>query len=420
MSEAAAFAAFAAPQALAGLRVLDMSGLAGQYCGKLFADLGADVILVEPPGGSAVRREGPFLDERAHPEYSLTFGYLNAGKRAIGLDLDHPEGQRVLKALAAKADLLIESDKPGVAARRGLDAAALRALSPRLVVTSITPFGQTGPFAQYESEELIALALGGLLYLGGYADSAPMAAAGNLACFAAAQFAAVASMTALWASEGPQGEGRHVDVSIQESVVMAMENAIQFFDLEGSVRKREAGQQKLAGMGVFDCLDGQVYLMAGGIASSTFWRSTTQWLVEADVPDAAQLAEAQWSDADYLATDEAKAIFSSLFGPFAAARTKEQLYRDGQGRRIPICPIQTPSDLVGDRQLAHRGFFVPLQHPASGRTLTVPGAPYALSQTPWRLAGSAPRLGEHTAQVLGELGIAAGEMAALLQSGAIH
>ena len=419
MSEATS-APPAAPQALAGVRVLDLSGLAGQYCGKLFADLGADVILVEPLGGSPVRHEGPFLENRAHPEYSLSFGYLNAGKRAIGLNLDHPEGQRILTALAAKADLLIESDKPGVAGRRGLDADSLRAHSPRLVVTSITPFGQTGPFAQYESEDLIALALGGLLYLGGYVDSAPMAAAGNMAYLAAAQFAAVASMTALWASEGPQGQGRHVDVSIQESVVMAMENAIQFFDLEGSVRKRESGQQRLAGMGVFDCLDGQIYLMAGGISSSSFWQSTTQWLVDSDVPGAAQLAEPQWSDADYLATDGAKKIFAGLFKPFAASRTKDQLYRDGQGRRIPICPIQTPADLVGDRQLAHRGFFVPMEHPASGRTLVVPGAPYALSKTPWRLAGSPPRMGEHTTEVLSELGFGAADMAALLQSGVIQ
>jgi benzylsuccinate CoA-transferase BbsE subunit len=408
------------PQALSGLRVLDVSGLAGQYCGKLFADLGADVILVEPPGGSPVRREGPFLDDRPHPEYSLTFGYLNAGKRAIGLDLNHPEGQRLLRELAATADLVIESDKPGIAAGRGLDAGGLRERSPRLVVTSITPFGQTGPFAEYESEELIALALGGLLYLGGYGDSAPMAAAGNLAYHSAAQFAAVASLTALWASEGPDGQGRHVDVSIQECVVMAMENAIQFFDLEGTVRKREAGQQKLAGTGVFACLDGQVYLMAGGISSSTFWQSTTQWLIDADVPGAAQLGEPKWSDADYLATEEAKKIFGSLFGPFAAVRSKEELYRGGQGRRIPICPIQTPADLVSDRQLAHREFFVSMMHPASGRTLTVPGAPYALSKTPWRLAGASPRIGEHTVDVLGELGIGSGEIAALLQTGVIN
>src|SRR5258705_4486074 len=138
MSETAAKAQ-PAPQALSGLRVLDLSGLAGQYCGKLFADLGAEVVLVEPPGGSPVRREGPFLEGRAHPEYSLTFGYLNAGKRAIGLNLDHPDGQRVLKALAARADLVIESDKPGIAARLGLDAESLRAHSPRLVGTSITP-----------------------------------------------------------------------------------------------------------------------------------------------------------------------------------------------------------------------------------------------------------------------------------------
>jgi benzylsuccinate CoA-transferase BbsE subunit len=142
--------------------------------------------------------------------------------------------------------------------------------------------------------------------------------------------------------------------------------------------------------------------------------------VDAGVPGAAQLADPKWGDADYLASDEAKTLFSELFGPFAATRTKEQLYRDGQGRRIPICPIQTPADLVGDRQLAHRSFFVPMQHPTSGRTLTAPGAPYALSKTPWRLAGAPPRMGEHTREVLGELGFGDAAMAALLQSGVIH
>src|SRR5580692_6168337 len=191
----------AAPSALAGLRVLDLSGLAGQYCGKQFADLGADVILIEPVMGSPVRRDGPFIDDRAHIEFSLPFAYFNAGKRGMAIDLDRPEGQRILRQLADGADLIIETEKPGTMSKRGLDHAALSVRNPRLVMTSVTPFGQTGPYAKYEAEDIVALALGGLLYLGGYPDTSPIAAYGNQAYLAAAQFASVASMLAVLAAD---------------------------------------------------------------------------------------------------------------------------------------------------------------------------------------------------------------------------
>ena len=148
----------AAPSALAGLRVLDLSGLAGQYCGKQFADLGADVILIEPVMGSPVRRDGPFVDDRAHIEFSLPFAYFNAGKRGIAIDLDRPEGQRILRQLADGTDLIVETEKPGTMNARSLDHAALSVRNPRLVMTSITPFGQTGPYAKYEAEDIVALA----------------------------------------------------------------------------------------------------------------------------------------------------------------------------------------------------------------------------------------------------------------------
>lgn len=408
------------PGALDGLRVLDLSGLAGQYCGKMFADLGAEVLLVEPPCGSAVRRDGPFLDNRAHPEYSLTFSYFNAGKRGICLDLDQPEGRQLFMKLVEQADLLIESEKPGVMAARGLDHASLSRIAPGLVMVSITPFGQTGPYARYESEDIIALALGGMLYLAGYPDTAPIAAHGNLAYLAAAQFAAVAAMMGLWVAEDTQANGMHIDVSIQECVTMGLETAVQFFDLEKTIRKRESGQQRMAGMGVFDCSDGQIYLMAGGISSSGFWETTVHWLIDAGIADAAQLLEPRWSDHNFLLTEEAKRIFGELFEPFALARTKEELYRDGQTRRIPICPINTPRDIAVSRQLAYRDFFVDLPHNASGRTLQAPGAPYRLSATPWRTSRPAPLLGEHTVEVLDDLGYDRPSQAALFKAGVIN
>jgi benzylsuccinate CoA-transferase BbsE subunit len=405
--------------ALAGIRVVDMSGLAGQYCGKLFAELGAEVILLEPPGGSETRREGPFLGKKPHTERSLTFSYFNAGKRGIVVDLDRPEGQGIMRRLVERANLVIESEKPGVMAQRGLDYPSLLLDCPDLVMTSITPFGQTGPYAHYECEDLIALALGGLLSLGGYPDSAPIAAHGNQAYLSAAQFAAVASMMALFENANdPTGpRGRNIDVSIQECVVMGLENAVQFFDLERRIRRREAGKQLMAGMGVFACSDGEVYLMAGGIASSSFWENTVKWLVDEGVAGAEALAEPRWKDHDYLVTDEAKHQFGEMFGPFARSKTKSYLYETGQSRRIPICPINTPRDIVENRQLAFRDFFVPLPHPYSGASLKSPGAPYRLDATPWSGGVGAPRLGEHTSDVLSELGYDEETQASFLKRG---
>jgi benzylsuccinate CoA-transferase BbsE subunit len=410
----------AALSALAGIRVLDLSGLAGQYCGKQFADLGADVILVEPVTGSPVRRDGPFLDDRAHIEYSLQFTYFNAGKRGMAIDLDRPEGQRILRQLANGADLIIETEKPGTMSNRGLDHATLSASNPELVMTSVTPFGQTGPYANYEAEDLVALALGGLLYLGGYPDTSPIAAHGNQAYLAAAQFASVASMMALLAvDDGGDRVGRHVDVSIQECVTMGLETAIQYYDLEKTVRKRASGQQIMAGVGVFDCADGQIYLMAGGIASTRFWENLVRWLIDEGVETAERLLEPAWQSHDYLAKPEAKAIFGELFAPFARKRTKTYLYQTGQSRRIPICPINTPGDILSNRQLDYRRFFVSQEHTPSGRTLVVPGAPYRLEATPWRQARPAPRLGEHTSEILDALGYEPAARAALLKSGVV-
>jgi benzylsuccinate CoA-transferase BbsE subunit len=406
-----------APAALTGIRVLDLSGLAGQYCGKQFADLGADVILIEPVGGSPVRREGPFLDDRAHVEFSLQFAYFNAGKRGAAIDLDRPEGQHIARQLAEDADLIVESEKPGLMERRGLSFASLLASNPKLVMTSVTPFGQTGPYANYEAEDIVALALGGLLYLGGYPDTAPIAAYGNQAFLAAAQFASVASMMALLAAD--EG-GRHVDVSIQECVTMGLETAIQYYDLEKTVRKRASGEQIMAGVGVFACADGQIYLMAGGIASTGFWENLVNWLVDEAVGGARQLLEPAWKNHDYLSTPEAKTIFRKLFAPFAERHTKTYLYQKGQSRRIPICPINTPRDILTSRQLEYRSFFVSQKHTPSGRLLTVPGAPYQLQETPWRQSRPAPRLGEHTSEILVGLGYDAAARAALLKSGVIN
>ncbi|MGZ8156208.1 MAG: CaiB/BaiF CoA transferase family protein [Burkholderiales bacterium] len=405
-------------RALSGIRVLELAGALSAYCGKMFAELGADVILIEPPGGAATRATPPFIHDEPGADRSLAFGYFNTSKRGITLDLDSEAGQALFRALAKDADLVVETLKPGALATRACGYEALAAVNPSLVMTSITGFGQTGPYAQYEWEDLIGLATGGFLYLGGYTDSPPIGAYGEQALLGASMYGAVASMLALTRAEA-SGEGEHVDVSMQECMVMAMETAVQFYDLEGKVRKRHADVQRFAGTGVFECSDGYIYMMASGIGANKFWPLSLQWLVDEKVPGVERLQGEEWNAVEYVGTEEAKRMFEAVFGPWAKTKTKAYLYEEGQRRHIPMAAINTPVDLLASPQLAQRSYFVELAHPALTKPMRMPGAPYRLAATPWRMEGPAPRLGEHNVEVYGELGFDADKLSALVRKGII-
>ncbi|MPZ79602.1 MAG: CoA transferase [Actinophytocola sp.] len=388
--------------ALAGIRVLDLAGPAGSYCGKLFADLGADVILVEPPGGSPDRTAPPVAEATGE---SLRFAYENANKRGIELDIeldiDRVADRELLRRLAGTANLLVESTTPGDLEARGLGPDDLRTANPGLVVTSITPFGRTGPFAGFAATDLVCLALGGLLSLGGYADGPPVRPAGNQALVMANLFAAVASMMAVLHAEHTRA-GQHVDVSIQECVSMALENAPQFLDLEGVVRGRPDGMQRHAGTGLYACADGYLYLYVGGIASNRFCARLTAWLQEEGAAGAAELDAPQWSDRVFLETDVAKETFAAVFGAFAKPRGRAELYRDAQTRGIPLCPVNTAADVAASEQLRHRE-FLRTTVTAAGLEMLAPGPPYVLGATPWRQRRPVPRPGQHIKEIRAEL-----------------
>jgi benzylsuccinate CoA-transferase BbsE subunit len=404
------------PQALEGLRVLDLSGPMGNYAGKLFADLGADVILVEPTTGSELRREPPFIAGVAGPERSLNFAYQNTSKRGICLDLDTASGQRLLRELAQTADLVIETAPPGWMAARGLGYADLSKNRPQLVVASITPFGQTGPYADLQATDLVGLATGGLLWMGGYQGVAPTQAHGDQAFKCAAMYGAVAAMLAVTEAE-LTGEGQHVDISMQESVTLALENAAQTYDLEGVIRKRPLGDQRFAGYGLFPCQDGYIFLGSRGIGTSPAWTRSLQWFKDEGMAGVDRLFGPEWSDLDYLKTEEAREVFGQLFITWARQHTKAWLYGEGQKRGIPLAPVSTPADLLQNPQLRARGHFVPFTHPLLKRAAEMPGAPYVLSATPWRVNRPAPQLGQHTAEVLAELGVSRDEVARLYSAG---
>lgn len=408
--------AASATAALEGLRVLDLSGAMGNYAGKLFADLGADVVLVEPPGGSELRREPPFIADVPGTERSLNFAYQNTSKRGICVNLATASGQRLLRDLAATADLVIETAQPGWMAARGMGYEDLSRVRPQIVVASITPFGQTGPYARMLATDLVGLATGGLLYMGGYRDAAPTQAHGEQAMKCAAMYGAVAAMLAVTEAD-MTGHGQHVDISMQESVTLALENAAQTYDLEGVVRRRPLGDQRFAGYGLFECKDGYIFLGSRGIGNSPAWTRSLQWFKDEGMAGVDRLYGAEWSDLDYLKSDEAREVFGELFMRWSRGHTKAWLYSEGQKRLIPLAPVSTPADLLDNPQLEARGHFVEFAHPLLKQAARMPGAPYVLAHTPWRIRCPAPTLGQHTAEVLGEIGIAKEEVSRLFSAG---
>jgi benzylsuccinate CoA-transferase BbsE subunit len=406
----------AAPAALEGLRVLDVSGPMGNYSGKLFADMGADVILVEPTQGTELRREPPFIDGVAGTERSLNFAYQNTSKRGICLDLDTASGQHLFRELAATADLVIETAPPGWMAARGMGYDDLAKRRPSICVASITPYGQTGPYAQMQATDLVGLAMGGLLHMGGYRDAAPTQAHGDQAFKCAAMYGAVAAMLAVSEAE-LTGQGQHVDISMQESVTLALENAAQTYDLEGVIRQRPLGDQRFAGYGLFECKDGYIFLGSRGIGNSPAWSRSMEWFKDDGMVGAERLLGPEWSDLDYLKGDEARDVFADLFMTWSRQKTKAWLYTEGQKRGIPLAPVSTPADLLENPQLQARGHFVPFTHPLLKQAALMPGAPYVMSGTPWQVRRPAPSLGEHTIEVLNEIGVAKEEVSRLISMG---
>ena len=375
-------------KALTGRRVLELAGPSGAYCGKLFADLGADVIKVEPPGGDPARWTPPFWDDVPDADGSLPFLYLNANKRSLELDLERPVDRARFRELALGADVLLESLPPGELARLGVDWETLRESRPDLVLTSITGFGQTGPHRAYRSSDLVAFAAGGAAYVIGSPEDPPVRLAGSQAHVLASACAAAASLVAL-RHAARTGRGQHVDISMQETVIAAsLICGVGKWREDGIIPKR-IGTGLVASIpsGAYACKDGSVYLMVNRPAH---WKALALWIHEVtgnrevldpmfDGPSSARLPYRELLDL----------FISEMTGGMGA----QEVYREAQRRHIAMTPINGTADVARDPHLVARGYFVPLDHPGRG-TLRYPGPPYRLSATPWALERPAPRPGE--------------------------
>ena len=264
--------------ALDGVRVLDLSTEMGQYAGRLLADLGADTIKVEPPGGDAARGVGPFAGDVVGPETSLSWRYFNANKRSVTCNLDHAGGQRLLRALVRDADVLLESYGAGYMESRGVGYDALRAVRPGLVYVSISGFGREGPHAGWQVTDLVAQAASGVLTLAGDPAGAPQMLGGNQACITASLSAAQGALLAVFHKERT-GEGQLVEVSMQEALSIAQETAMQQWDFQHTSRERQGEIATLPGVGTYATRDGYVFSMVGGPAGAS-WSELIDWLVE--------------------------------------------------------------------------------------------------------------------------------------------
>jgi crotonobetainyl-CoA:carnitine CoA-transferase CaiB-like acyl-CoA transferase len=401
----------ARPGALAPYRVLDLTGALGPLAGKMLADLGADVVRVEPPEGSALRRLPPFADGVAAPEGSLAWWAYAAGTRSVALDLASTDGRAQFLSLVRAADFLLESLPPGTLERWGLGWPALHRENRRLIVASISPFGQAGPHRDWRGPELVTQAMGGMVYAVGDPDRPPVRVGGSQASCQAAGQAVLGALVAHFERE-QTGEGRWVDVSAQHAVVNSLLSATALPALHGFTPTREGSAVRTSGFRrriLFRAKDGFVALtVGGGVLSGAMMTALVKWMAEeGQAPDFMRERDwVKWDNAYLLAAgargQEDIDRVSEAVAAFAAARTKGQLYEAALERGLLIAPVADMADLVEDRQLAARGFFAPVAEPRARRTVRMPGAWARLSLTPLRAPAPAPRMGEHTAEVLSE------------------
>jgi benzylsuccinate CoA-transferase BbsE subunit len=366
------------PRPLDGIEVLDVTDAFGAYAGRLLAGLGAHVTRVVPPGGDPLAREWPLVTNQDGSVASAYQWFVNIDKDFVTLDLGEPTARAEFERRLDSADILLESWGVDPAASNGYDRERLRERHPRLVVVSITPFGVDGPRAGDEATDLIALAAGGLLSLGGYADSEPIATPGQ-ARLAASIFGAAAAIMGLIGRDA-DGRGRTLDVAAQEVVAAALEDAIPQFDLTGVVRRRAGDTPREAGTGVYRCADGYVSMVAGRLGTAKAWRALVAWLAEDGPAEARLLLEPEWDSFAHRQKPGSIRTFIEIFERFTATRTKEDLYAEAQRRDIALAPVNEVSEVLHDEQLAARQFFVPLDVPGDEQQqMLVPSRPYRLN-----------------------------------------
>jgi crotonobetainyl-CoA:carnitine CoA-transferase CaiB-like acyl-CoA transferase len=413
------------PGPLAGLRALELADEKGQFCGKLMADLGADVIKIEPPGGQSTRAVGPFLDDIPHRERSLSFWHYNTSKRGVTLNLETPDGKELFGRLVCTADIILETFPPGYLPALGLGYEELARLNSRLIMCSLTPFGQTGPWRDYQTCDLLQLAAGGQMGCCGYdpedvPDAPPIAPGGGNAWHIGSHFAYMAIMAAVCYRD-VTAEGQYIDASIHEACALTTEAAVPIYIYTGRAVQRHTGRAAAA-----EKTEPTQYITRDGA-----WLNTTRSGFNLTPARLRRLAE--WMDKHGMAQDlldeqyQSPAVIqaniphiAAVLEAFFASIPLQEAWHGGQELGLPWGAIRSMDEIIDDQHLRDRGFFVEVGHPELGRSFIYPGPAAIYSMSPWRISRRAPLAGEHNVEIFcGELGLSKAELAVLAESGVV-
>lgn len=384
-------------------RILDLSNEWGLLCGKILADMGADVIKIEPPGGDKARNTGPFFHNSNKPRESLFWLAFNTNKKSITLNIEAGEGKDILRQLIKTADFIIESFAPGYMTRLGLSYEELSKINPRIIMVSVSPFGQKGPFADYKATDLTVTALGLLLNECGERDRAPVQVGFPQSYGNAGTDAALGAMVAHYHRQ-LTGEGQHVDVSAMESVIWPASEVMPEFFILGT-NSRRVGKAFVRPNGlrlpvIWKCKDGYIsYLLLGGRPGARANRGITELLIKDNIcPD--YLAEKDWAQWDFDSTTEEE--LESITGPFGEyfeRHTKEEIFADTVARGISCYPVTDARDVLEEPQSQARNYWVNVEHDELKATIAYPG-PFALfSEAPIKPYRRAALPGEHNKDI---------------------
>lgn len=398
--------------ALSGYRVLDLTDSKGAYCTKLLADMGADVIKIEPPCGDLGRKMPPFLNGEPHPEKSFYFLYRNANKRGITLNLESDEGKDILKKLAKSADVLVENFGPGYMDRLGLGYDVLKGINPRLIMTGITEFGLDGPYRDYKGSNIVDFALSGVMITSGYSGKAPTLLPGTPA-YDAASVAADIQILAVIYCRDTIGEGQKIDVSVHEAARTGLypwSVTIYSYSLTpGGPLPMPEGRLGAQIFPVYPCKDGFVRVVA---ITPRNWQALVRVLGSPEV-----LLMPEWENFIYRVgnADDLYAIMLDFTTKFTQIELWEAGFREG----VPIAPIYDIPAFVNSADATARKFFIEVDHPVAGKG-QYPGPPYKWTETPASVRQAAPCLGEHNEEIYcGELGLTINDLITLRYAGVL-
>ncbi len=394
---------------LTGYRVLDLGGPLGLHCTKLLADMGADVIKIEPPSGDESRRIPPFKDDTPHPEKSLYFLHFNTNKRSITLEIEKPDGRAILLELVNKADVLIETFRPSRAKKLHLTYQDLSAANPNLIVASITPFGQTGPWKEYKANDMAGIALGNLLYLAGEPGEPPLQPPGEIAYGMASTYGAFGIAVALY-HRLESGRGQHIDVSMHECAGHIAGYFIPNYGYTGA--KPARASRKGEETDLYDPYPTKNGYARIFIIPVEQWRRLVDWMGRPP-----SISGPEFEKMSY--RRQHPDIVTKAISEFCMRHTKEELYDEGQKRRIAVTPINTAGEFMECPQTKAREIFVGMEHSVVGKYLQFGPVP-RLMETPGGIYRPAPLLGEHNKEIYcGELGLNNDDLVALRADGVI-